>query len=152
MDIPFTSEEIKAAASRLGKNKSPDSLGLQAEHILYATTEIHCEIATILNEVAKTGTFPRELKHGLLVPLQKPGKSKEPVENTRPIILLSILRKILATCLIKRISEKLNQKIPMTQAAYQKGRSTTEHVLSIKLLCQKKSKRFKRFPGPSSAS
>ena len=76
MNLPFTATEIKEAANRLGTNKSPDSEGVQGEHIKYATHEIHKEIAAMLNDIARTGNFPKELQLGLLIPLQKPGKAK----------------------------------------------------------------------------
>ena len=69
--------------------------------------------------------------------LQKPGKPKDPTENLRPIILLSVLRKILAVCLKKRIGERLDNEIPQSQAAYRKGRSTTEHVFGTKLITER---------------
>lgn len=69
--------------------------------------------------------------------LQKPGKPKGPTENLRPIILLSVLRKILAVCLMKRIGERLDNEIPQSQAAYRKGRSTTEHVFGTKLITER---------------
>ena len=45
----------------------------------------------------------KKLIAGILTPLQKPGKAEGPPENLRPIILLSILKKILTICLLKRI-------------------------------------------------
>ena len=39
--------------------------------------------------------------------------------------------------MIQRIGEKLQKHIPHSQAAYQKGRSTTEHVHTFKLLAEK---------------
>jgi len=45
--------------------------------------------------MAETGDSPDELTQGLLSPLQKPGKPRGPTGNLRPIILLSIIRKIL---------------------------------------------------------
>ena len=71
------------------------------------------------------------------MPLQKPGKRKGVVENLRPVILLSVLRKILAIIVIHRIYDKLDNQIPVTQAAYRGGRSTTEHVFSFKILAEK---------------
>ena len=71
--------------------------------------------------------------HGLLCPLQKPGKKKGPPKNRRPIIL----RKNLTIALFNRIWDRLATKIPKTQAAYQKGRSTTEQVLALKILIEK---------------
>ena len=48
-----------------------------------------------------------------------------------------MLRKILAICLIRRIGGKVERHIPHSQAAYQKGRSTTEHVFAYKILAEK---------------
>ena len=60
------------------------------------TEKIAREIATIYNEIAKTGKNPHEIDHGIIRAIQKPGKPKGPMENLRPITLLSILRKVLA--------------------------------------------------------
>lgn len=84
--------------------------------------------------MAETGDEPKEMVQGILCALQKPGKPKGPPQNLRPIILLSIIRKILAICLIERIGMKLDDNIPPSQAAYRKGRSTTEHVFAAKLV------------------
>ena len=137
MSEPFTWKEIYEASLKLNINKSPDNNGLQAEHVKYAPKCVHQEIANLLSEVAETGTYPQELKHGLIIPIQKPGKQKGKVENIRPVILLSILQNLLATCFIKRISDKIDSMIPLSQAAYRKGRSTTEHVFAIKYYVKK---------------
>ena len=47
------------------------------------------------------------------------------------------IRKILAICIIKRVWNKMKMKIPADQAAYQKGRSTTEQVFCLKVLVEK---------------
>ena len=65
-------------------------------------------IANILNETAAKGEYPKELKEGILIPLQKPGKTKGPVEHLRPVILLSILRKVLAICIIRRVGKRID--------------------------------------------
>ena len=57
--------------------------------------------------------------------------------NIRTITLLPIIRKILAICVIDRIWDRLKTKIPKDQAAYQKGRSTTEQVFALKTLVEK---------------
>ena len=78
-----------------------------------------------------------ELVLGSLRPLQKQGKTQGPTENLRPIILLSVLRKILTICLIDRIWDRLKQHIPSDQAAYQPGRGTTEQVFANKTASRK---------------
>ena len=87
--------------------------------------------------MAKTGNIPDDIIEGVLVPLPKPGKPQGPPANLRPIILLSILRKILAICMINRIQEEIENRIPLSQAAYRAGRSTTEHVFTCKILAEK---------------
>ena len=137
MSKKFTAEEIGSIAQRLSNDKAAGPDKLQAEFIKHAPSSIYSEIAEIYNSTAETGDVPTALLHGLLCPLQKPGKKKEPPENLRPIILLSILCKILTIALLERTWNRLEHKIPKSQAAYQKGRGTTEQVLALKLLIEK---------------
>ena len=90
-----------------------------------------------MNQLIETGIYPEEINTGILNPLQKPGKPKGPVQNLRPVILLSVLRKILAVCTINRLDSKLRSIIPISQCAYSKGRSTAELIFTFKLLCEK---------------
>ena len=87
--------------------------------------------------MAETGNYPIEIKKGILIPIPKPKNPKKPNFNLRPIILLSILRKVMAICLIDRTWNRIEKYIPKSQAAYQSGRSTTEQVFTIKTLAEK---------------
>ena len=99
-----------------------------------APETIIIEIAEILNNIAETGNYPNEITEGVITALQKPGKSKGPVENLRAITILSMLRKILAMCIRERVIERIDREIPPSQAAYRSGRSTTEHVFATKIM------------------
>ena len=134
---PFTTEEIKSAVGKMKNNKSPGNDGINAELIKHSPDLLYHRIADIYNDISKTSEHPNELIHGLLRALQKPGKQKGPPSNLRPIILLSILRKILAICIMKRIGCRIDAKIPISQAAYRKNRSTTEHVFGTKLIIER---------------
>ena len=133
----FTTEEIKTAVKSLRKNKAPGTDEIRAEQIKYGPDEVHHEIAEILNEMAATGIKPNEITVGILTAHQKPKKKAGPLSHLQPIILLSILRKLLAICMIKRVGERVLQKIPKTQTAYQGGRSTTEQVFVFRSLAEK---------------
>ena len=137
MKTPFTRTEIKGAVKKLKNNKSAGMDDVVAELIKYGPDLLYDEIAVIFNSVAETGECPREIVFGILCALQKPGKSKGPLDHLRPIILLSMLRKILAICIRDRTIERIDAEIPPSQAAYRKGRSTTEHVFATKILCEK---------------
>ena len=43
--------------------------------------------------IARTGEHPNEINQRVTTGIQKPGKLKGPIENVRPITLLSMLRK-----------------------------------------------------------
>jgi sorting nexin-29 len=137
MKMPFSKEEVRKAVSSLKNNKSAGCDEIKAELIKCSPPEILEGIAELLNYISKTGDYPTEIKTGILVPLPKPAKKPGPPQHLRPIILLSILRKILAIIMIRRTADKINSKIPISQAAYRSGRSTTEHVFTIKTLAEK---------------
>ena len=137
MRNPFNEIEIQKAARRLKNGKSAGIDDLSAEFIKYAPTSIHHQIAEIYNDTAETGDIPDELVQGLLTPLPKPGKKRGPTPNLRPIILLSILRKILTIAMLDRIWDRIATRISKSQAAYQHGRSTTEQVLALKLMVER---------------
>ena len=94
-------------------------------------------MADILNEMLKTGNILDEVIEEVSVPLPKPGKPQGSPANLRPIMLLSILRKILEIFIIRRIQEKIEVRIPLSWAAYKAGRSTSENVLTCKILAEK---------------
>ena len=133
----FNEEEVRKAINSLKNGKSPGIDDLCAEQLKNGPGLTCHKIAALLNHMAATGDHPIEIKTGILVPLQKPGKKKGPTSNLRPVIILSLLRKILAICLIRRIGRKIDAEIPLTQAAYRSGRGTTEQLLTIKLLAEK---------------
>ena len=137
MSKPFTTNEIMTAVKRMKTNKTPGCDDIQIELIKHAPNNIIEAIAEIYNNLSETGDCPKEIKHGLLRPLQKPGKAKGPPSNLRPIILLSALRKILAACIMSRIKTRLDYQIPSSQAAYRPKRSTTEHVFACKLVIER---------------
>ena len=138
MKTPFSEEEVQIAIKSMKNNKSAGIDDVTSELIKYGPlNEISKRIAYLLNHVAEHGDTPEEIHKGILVPFQKPGKPKGSCANLRPIILLSVIRKILSICMIRRTTEKLETIIPLSQAAYQGGRSTTEHVFALKMLIEK---------------
>ena len=98
--------------------KSVGSDNIKAEQLKYGPEEVAHTICELLNHMARTGEHPREIKHGILAPLQKPGKKCGPGTNLRPIILLSMLRKVLAICLLNRTIDRIILHLPDSQAAY----------------------------------
>ena len=98
-------------------NKSVERDHIKPEHMKYGTENITKGIATIYKEITRTGKLPNEINQEVITAIQKPGKPKGSIENLRSITLLSLLSKILAICLKKRIIYKLDAGIPPSQAA-----------------------------------
>ena len=71
--------------------------------IKYSPRIIHNRRAEIFNDMAESDDVPDEITRGILIPLPKPAKPQEPPSNLRSVILLTILRKILAICILERI-------------------------------------------------
>src|SRR5437868_2927673 len=98
----FTKDEVKFAVKKLKNTKSARSDNITAEQLKHALEILYEKIANIYKTIAETGVYPEELKLGILIPLQKPGKPKGRTENHRPIILLNLIRKIMCIILMKR--------------------------------------------------
>ena len=110
---------------------------MPAELIKVAPPVVHEEIASILNTAAETGKCPIEIKKGHLLPLPKPKKPQGPCKSLRPIILLSVLRKILAVAVVQRVFDRVREAISVSQAAYSPGRGASELILTFKLLAER---------------
>ena len=118
-------------------NKYPGCDEIPVKLIMYAPDCVYESIAEIINQIASNGEFPREMNHGILAPLQKTGNSRGPVLNLRSNIILPMLRKIFSVCLMDQLCSRLDYETPLTQAAYRKERSTTEHVFAAKMAIER---------------
>ena len=77
--IPFKEEEIERAVKNLKNVRSPCIDDITAEHLKNGPDIMRDKIAELLNHIAATGDFPKELNYGIHIPLQKPGKKIGPV-------------------------------------------------------------------------
>ena len=137
MNQPFTAKEIKRAIRSFRNNRSVGDDQIKAEMLKSTLDILHELLADIYNNISETGEHPPELTLVIITPIQKHGNPKGPVQNLLPITLLSMIRKVLAVCMKKRIVDKLDAEIPPSQAAYRARRSTTENVFAAKVLVKK---------------
>ena len=133
MAILFTANDIRKVLAKMKLIKCPGCGEIWVELIKYAPDRIHEQIAKIYKNMAEA----KEQKYGILTPLQKPNNAKGPPSNLRPVILISSLRKTLAACITNRIKDRLEAKIPPSQATYRPNRSTTEHIFTSKPIIER---------------
>jgi hypothetical protein len=100
---PITAAEVEASAKMLRNGRASGSDGLCGELIKYGGEELFKTIADIYNQVFEKNQSLESLLKGILVVLNKPNKPVE-VKNTRPITLLNMIRKMLSTIILKRIT------------------------------------------------
>eukprot|EP00795_Rhopilema_esculentum_P003525 gene3525-biopygen1 len=132
-------EEVTAGMNKLNNNKTPGIDNISAEMVKYGPLAMSKAFKNTLNEA-----FEKEIELGLgdgiLVSLLKPGKTKGPVTNLRPVILLPILRKILSSIVLHRIQPKVERFLSDSQAAYRPSRSTSDIVWAYKWISAKTQK------------
>ena len=58
-------------------NKSPGCDEIPVELIMYAPDCVYESIAEIFNQIASDGDCPKEINHGILVPLQNLGNQED---------------------------------------------------------------------------
>ena len=123
-------EEVQAAAKRLKNNRAVGPDGVAGELIKYGGDFLHNTTADMLNAIFEKHETISELKAGHLFPLNKPAKSKT-ADNTRPLVFLSIIRKVLSNIVLARIKPKVEQFLSPYQHAYRQHRSTTEVTWTV---------------------
>ena len=107
LENEISNDEVKKSISKLNNNRAPGYDKITAEMIKYGPEELHQKITTILNNCV-SNNIDIKTGFGLLAPLQKPGKTRGPVINLRPVILLPIIRKILSNVVLSRIKPKVD--------------------------------------------
>ena len=76
MTVPFKKEEVGKAVKILENNKSAGSDNIVAEQLKNSQEIVHERIASLLNEISRSGKFPKEINQEILIPLPKPGKKE----------------------------------------------------------------------------
>ena len=90
-------------------------------------------LLVIFNKCWIEGCIPSIWKESIVVPIPKPDKSKDDINNYRPISLTSHISKLMERIIIQRLNHfcSINNIIPINQAGFRKGRSTTEHLVKF---------------------
>ena len=87
METPFTAGEVEKAVNSLKNNKSPGCDNIKAELIKHSPPVIHQGIANLLNHMAKSGEYPREVKTGILIPHKFNNPQKPSIISCEALVL-----------------------------------------------------------------
>ena len=129
---PITESDILKHIRQLNPSKSTGPDGIPIKYIAMSALIIAPVLTRLYNSCISTGTYPRILKIGQIVPIHK-GDAKDQCCNYRPISLLSSFSKIFEKCLYERIYSYLNKNKILTpvQFGFKQNSSTSDAVRQL---------------------
>ena len=123
--------EASEAVKGLHNDKSPGPDGFTANFYKAFWPEIGYLLVRSFNFAFETGSLSVSQKQGLITLIPKPGKSKEKIDNWRPISLLNTSQKILSAIMARRLKKVMGSLINANQKGFMKNRYIGECIRSI---------------------
>ena len=99
---PVCETEVLMHIRQINPDKSMEPEGTPRKYLKLSAQIISPILAKLYNNCIQSGTYPRALKVGQVVPIHKSG-TKNACSNYRPISLLSPLTKLFGKCLHERL-------------------------------------------------
>ena len=87
-------------------------------------------------EIWRTGKWPTPLTQSLIITLPKKG-NLQLCQNNRTISHISHSSKVMLKVILNRLKPQAEEIIAEEQAGFRAGRSTTEQILNLRILCEK---------------
>ena len=94
------------------------------------------DLTEICNMIWRTGEWPTPWTQSLVITLPKKGNLQF-FQNYRTIILISHLSKVILKVILNRLKPQAEDIITEEQAGLTAGRSTTEQIFNLRILCEK---------------
>ena len=129
-------EEVEAAVKSLKPGKSAGVDNIPAE-LLQAGGETMIDVLlNICNKIWQTGEWPMPWTQLLVITLPKKGNLLQ-CQNYRTIKLISHASKVILKIVLNRLTPQAETIIAEEQAGFRPGRSTTEQIFSLRILCER---------------
>ena len=133
---PILREEVEIAVASLKKGKSAGVDNIPAE-LVQAGGETMIDVLTeICNRIWRTGQWPTPWTQSLIITLPKKG-NLQLCQNYRTISLISHSSKVMLKVILNRLKPQAEEIIAEEQAGFRAGRSTTEQIFNLRILCEK---------------
>ena len=122
---PILREEVEAAVKSLKKGKSAGVDNIPSDTLLI-----------ICNKIWQTGEWPTPWTQSLIITLPKKD-NLQLCQNYPTISLISHPSKFMLRILLNRLKPQAEEVIKEEQAGFKAGRSTTEQIFNLRILCEK---------------
>ena len=134
---PFTYDELCDAQRKMKRGRAKDDAGIVAEMLKDGSKKLLQMTLEIFNDILSLKNAPPDSwKNTRLVVIFKKCNPSLP-KNYRPIAILSVLYKLFARMVCSQLTATIIGKQGVEQAAYRKGYSTEEHLLTSTLIIEK---------------
>ena len=108
----------------------------QAYRRMVVTRECISRILELREDFWKTGKWPTLWTQSLVTTLPKKGNRKQ-CQKYRTISLISHPSKVMLKIILNRLKPQVEKIIAEEQAGIRAGRSTTEQIFNLRILCKK---------------
>ena len=136
MTITFLRREVEAAVQSLKKGKSVGVDNIQAELVQAGGEDVITALTTICTNIWQTGEWQTPWTQSLVITLPKKGNLQQ-CQNYRTINLISHPSKVTLKIILNRLKPQAEKIIAEEQAGFRAGRSTTEQIFNLRILCEK---------------
>ena len=113
----------------MGKN-------IPAELVQAGGEDVITALATICNKIWQSGAWPTPWTHSSVITLPKKG-SLQQCQNYRTISVISHPSKVMLKIILNSLKPQAEKIIAEEQAGFRAGRSTTEQIFNLRILCEK---------------
>ena len=128
----FDIQELNNALDQLKSNKSPGPDQISGEMIKHLGNKGRNICLQLFNLIWHT-SVPSVWKKSIIIPILKPNKSAENIQNYRPISLTSTLAKLMEKMICTRLNWFLENQNILTpaQAGFRQYQSTTQQTIKL---------------------
>ncbi|KAK4468373.1 hypothetical protein MN116_000167 [Schistosoma mekongi] len=128
---PPTLSEVENVISKLKRGKAAGPDMLSTDIFKDGGIVLMCRLTDILAKVWELNTIPSDWSRSLIVPVYKKGQ-KSSCDNHRGISLTNIVSKILATIIIRLLTNTREQQTRENQAGFRPGRGCIDHIFTLR--------------------
>ena len=135
-DHPILRREVEAAVQSLKKGKSAGVDNIPAELVQTGGENVITALTASCKKIWQTGEWPTPWIQSLVITLPKKGNLQQ-CRNYRTTSLISHPNKVMLKMILNRLKPQAEKIIAEEQAGFRAGRSTTEQIFNLRILCEK---------------
>ena len=135
-DHPILHREVEAAVQSLKKRKSAGVDRIPAELVQTGGETVISAPTIVCNKIWRTGEWPTPRTQPLVITLPKKGNLQQ-CQNYHAISLVSHPSKDMPKIILNRLKPQVEKIIGEEQTGFRAGRSTTEQICNLRILCEK---------------